>query len=66
MTKTANNHSYFVLLGKCCARGESKSTASYVLLSTKSTSNFEYEWCKQNIKISMNAYKYLIRFYSSF
>ena len=40
--------------------GESKSTTSCVLssMSRISTSNFEYEWCENNIQISMNAYKY--------
>ena len=40
--------------------GESKSTTSCVLLniSTMSTSNFEYEQYEDDIKISMNAYKY--------
>ena len=40
--------------------GESKATTSCVLSSVSriSISNFEYEWCEYNIKISMNAYKY--------
>ena len=40
---------------------ESKSTTSYVLLSINmmSTSNIEYEQKLHDIKISLNAYKYL-------